>query len=65
LGTALGQAGKNLATSPSYAGDTGIRQQIEARSLYLHDYGSPVGMRMAIGQPEKVEAVIIQNAVSH
>jgi len=34
-------------------------------TLYLHDYGGPVGMRMAVHQPEKVEAIIIQNAVSH
>ena len=34
-------------------------------TLFLHDYGGPVGMRMAVGQPEKVEAIIIQNAVSH
>src|SRR5258707_7163428 len=24
-------------------------------TLYLHDYGGPVGMRMAVAQPEKVE----------
>ena len=34
-------------------------------TLFLHDYGGPVGMRMAVDQPEKVEAIIIQNAVSH
>jgi pimeloyl-ACP methyl ester carboxylesterase len=34
-------------------------------ALYLHDYGGPVGMRMAVDRPEKVEAIIIQNAVSH
>src|SRR5881397_1271710 len=34
-------------------------------TLYLHDYGGPVGMRMAVHHPEKVEAIIIQNAVSH
>jgi pimeloyl-ACP methyl ester carboxylesterase len=34
-------------------------------TLFLHDYGGPVGMRMAVAQPEKVEAIIIQNAVSH
>jgi len=34
-------------------------------TLYLHDYGGPVGMRMAVDRPEKVEAMIIQNAVSH
>jgi pimeloyl-ACP methyl ester carboxylesterase len=34
-------------------------------TLYLHDYGGPVGMRMAVAHPVKVEAIIIQNAVSH
>lgn len=34
-------------------------------TLFLHDYGGPVGMRMAVAHPEKVEAIIIQNAVSH
>ena len=39
--------------------------KLDHYTLCLHDYGGPVGMRMAIGQPEKVEAVIIQNAFSH
>ena len=34
-------------------------------TLYLHDYGGPVGMRMAVARPERIEAIIIQNAVSH
>jgi len=34
-------------------------------TLFLHDYGGPVGMRMAVDHPENVEAIIIQNAVSH
>jgi pimeloyl-ACP methyl ester carboxylesterase len=34
-------------------------------TLFLHDYGGPVGMRMAVAHPEKVQALIIQNAVSH
>jgi pimeloyl-ACP methyl ester carboxylesterase len=34
-------------------------------TLFLHDYGGPVGMHMAVDHPEKVEAIIIQNAVSH
>jgi len=34
-------------------------------TLFLHDYGGPVGMRMAVAHPEKIEAIIIQNAVSH
>ena len=34
-------------------------------TLYLHDYGGPVGMCMVVAELEKVEASIIQNAVSH
>lgn len=34
-------------------------------TLFLHDYGGPVGMRMAVNHPERVEAIIIQNAVAH
>jgi pimeloyl-ACP methyl ester carboxylesterase len=30
--------------------------------LYLHDYGGPVGFRIATQHPEKVQALIIQNA---
>jgi pimeloyl-ACP methyl ester carboxylesterase len=34
-------------------------------TLFLHDYGGPVGMRMAVARSEKIRAIIIQNAVSH
>lgn len=34
-------------------------------SLYLQDYGGPVGFRLAIAYPERVESIIIQNAVAH
>lgn len=34
-------------------------------TLFLHDYGGPVGMRMALAHPQKVEAIIVQNAVAH
>jgi pimeloyl-ACP methyl ester carboxylesterase len=30
-------------------------------ALYLHDYGSQIGFRLAILQPEKISALIIQN----
>lgn len=33
--------------------------------LFLQDYGGPVGFRMALAHPERVRAIIIQNAVSH
>src|ERR1700761_7800778 len=34
-------------------------------SLYMQDYGGPVGMRLAIARPELIESLIVQNAVSH
>src|SRR5208283_2523108 len=34
-------------------------------SLYMQDYGGPVGFRLAIAHPERVQAFIIQNAVAH
>ena len=34
-------------------------------ALYLNDYGGPVGFRLALAHPERVEAFVIQNAVSH
>ena len=34
-------------------------------TLYLQDYGGPVGFRLAIAHPERVDALVIQNAVAH
>jgi pimeloyl-ACP methyl ester carboxylesterase len=34
-------------------------------TLYMQDYGGPVGFRMALKHPERVEALIVQNAVAH
>jgi hypothetical protein len=33
--------------------------------LFMQDYGGPVGFRVALSHPERVRAIIIQNAVSH
>jgi NAD(P)-dependent dehydrogenase (short-subunit alcohol dehydrogenase family)/pimeloyl-ACP methyl ester carboxylesterase len=33
--------------------------------LFMQDYGGPVGFRMAIAHPERVQAFIIQNACAH
>ena len=42
-------------------------QRVHATSyvLYVQDYGGPVGMRLAMAHPERVKALIIQNATSH
>lgn len=34
-------------------------------TLYLQDYGGPVGLRLAVRNPERVVALIVQNAVTH
>jgi pimeloyl-ACP methyl ester carboxylesterase len=34
-------------------------------TLFMQDYGGPVGFRLAIKRPERVEALIVQNAVAH
>jgi pimeloyl-ACP methyl ester carboxylesterase len=34
-------------------------------TLYMQDYGGPVGFRMALAHPERVEAFIVQDAVAH
>jgi pimeloyl-ACP methyl ester carboxylesterase len=33
--------------------------------MYMQDYGGPVGFRLALAHPERVQALIVQNAVSH
>jgi hypothetical protein len=34
-------------------------------TLYMQDYGGPVGFRMALAHPERIEALIVQDAVAH
>jgi len=34
-------------------------------TLYMQDYGGPVGFRMALAHSERVEALIVQDAVAH
>lgn len=36
--------------------------KITKYTLYLHDYGGPVGFRILLAHPERVQALIIQNA---
>jgi pimeloyl-ACP methyl ester carboxylesterase len=33
--------------------------------MYLQDYGGPIGFRMALAHPERMDGLIIQNAVAH
>jgi pimeloyl-ACP methyl ester carboxylesterase len=34
-------------------------------SLYMQDYGGPVGFRMILAHPERADALIVQDAVAH
>lgn len=34
-------------------------------SLFVQDYGGPVGFRLALAQPDRLAALVIQNAVAH
>lgn len=49
----------NLALTIS---DFIVALRLEKFSMYLHDYGGPIGFRIASQYPEWVEALIIQNA---
>lgn len=44
-----------------------LTQQLGLKSyvLYNNDYGGPIGMRLAVAHPERVKAIIVQNAVAH
>ena len=39
--------------------------KVRERFIYLHDYGAPVGFRIAMDQPELVRGLIVQNANAH
>ncbi len=38
---------------------------VRRRFIYLHDFGAPVGLQIAIQSPELVEGLIVQNANAH
>lgn len=38
---------------------------IGARYIYLHDFGAPVGLRIAMAEPHLVSGLIVQNANAH
>ena len=38
---------------------------LERYTLLMNDYGGPVGFRLALGHPERVQAMVVQNAVAH
>jgi pimeloyl-ACP methyl ester carboxylesterase len=38
---------------------------VKSYTLYMQDYGGPMGFRMALAHPDRVEALIVQDAVAH
>ena len=38
---------------------------VDRYTLYLQDYGGPIGFRLAVAHPQRVEGIVIQNAVAH
>src|ERR1700733_1067228 len=45
--------------------DFAAELHLDKYTLFMQDYGGPVGFRMALAHPEKVQAMIIQNAAAH
>jgi pimeloyl-ACP methyl ester carboxylesterase/ketosteroid isomerase-like protein len=38
------------------------RLEVDSYILYLHDFGGPVGLRLAVAEPERVRGLVVQNA---
>ena len=38
---------------------------VKKYTLYMQDYGGPVGFRMVLAHPERVDGLIVQDAVAH
>ena len=49
------------ATIDAFTDAIGLKQY----TLYMQDYGGPVGFRLATANPQKIQGMIIQNAVAH
>ncbi len=35
--------------------------QLDRFTIFLHDYGCPIGLRLCINHPEKIEGIIVMN----
>jgi pimeloyl-ACP methyl ester carboxylesterase len=38
---------------------------LDRYTLYMQDYGGPVGYRLAVSHPERITGIIVQNAIAH
>jgi pimeloyl-ACP methyl ester carboxylesterase len=52
----------NIATVMNHFTET---LNVTKYTLYMQDYGGPVGFRMALAHPDRVEALVVQDAVAH
>lgn len=48
-------------TMQTFTEDLGLTEY----TLYMQDYGGPVGMRLAVAHPERISGLIFQNATIH
>jgi pimeloyl-ACP methyl ester carboxylesterase len=53
--------GYNFDSYAAFLDRFAASQGLERYALYLHDYGSQIGLRLAIRAPERITALIIQN----
>jgi pimeloyl-ACP methyl ester carboxylesterase len=66
-----GFGGSDVLAEPSFEAFTDCVEellaalQIVSRFIYLHDFGAPVGLGLAMRRPELVRGLIIQNANAH
>jgi pimeloyl-ACP methyl ester carboxylesterase len=35
--------------------------QLNSFTIYLHDYGCPIGLRLCVNHPQKIKSIIVQN----
>lgn len=53
----------DFATLAAVIGEFADAVGADRYALFMQDYGGPVGMRLAVVRPDKVRALIVQNAV--
>jgi pimeloyl-ACP methyl ester carboxylesterase len=45
--------------------DFTVKLDLRRYTLFMQDYGGPVGFRLALRHPQHIDALVIQNAVAH
>src|SRR4051794_16631986 len=52
----------NIATAVTHFTE---KLNLPKYTLYMQNYGGPVGFRMALAPPERIDSLIVQDAVAH